>query len=117
MDKNLLHYTKEKGPKAARVIGYTLGYNDSPDWVGDGYLFQRLMNLGGETLASPSIRVTGSRQAMRECEVELTPFGQQVLSGKSNQVLENGIDDWIGGVHLISPGNVVFRDGDLLVHP
>jgi len=33
----------------------------------------------------------------------------------ANHVTENGIDDWIGGVHLSSEGTVIFRDGDSLL--
>jgi hypothetical protein len=75
------------------------------------------MNLGRETLSLPLIKVAGSRETIRECEVALTPFGQKVLSGAANHVLQNGIDDWIGGVHFTSPDNVVFRDGDSLLLP
>lgn len=114
-DERLLHYTMDRGPKAAHVLGLTMGFDDSPDLVGDGYLFQRLMRLADSTLASPLVSVTGSRRLLRECQVRLTPFGQMVLAGEANQVRRNGIDDWIGGVHLTSAAPVTFREGDRLV--
>ncbi len=54
---------------------------------------------------------------MRECEVNLTSFGQKVLAGEANHVQENGIDDWVGGVHLSAEGSITFREGDYLIHP
>jgi hypothetical protein len=32
--------------------------------------------------------------------VEPTPFGASLLSGEADWVRTNGIDRWIGGVHL-----------------
>ncbi|MCZ6481626.1 MAG: DUF1835 domain-containing protein [Alphaproteobacteria bacterium] len=113
-DQRLLHYSLEKGPAAALVIGFTMGYSESPDCVGDTYLFRRLIGMGNVELTSPLISVTGSTRTLRGCEVRLTTFGQSVLSGKANNVHENGIDDWIGGVHLRNH-SVTFRDGDHLL--
>ena len=113
-DERLLHYTLEEGPAAARVIAYTFGISESPDCVGDQYLFRRLIGMGNVELTSPLISVTGSTRTMRGCEVRLTAFGQSVLSGQANNVHENGIDDWIGGVHLRNH-SVTFRDGDHLL--
>ena len=35
-----------------------------------------------------------------ECKLELTPFGRVVFTGDADHVAANGIDRWIGGVHL-----------------
>ncbi len=115
-DERLLHYTLEKGPAAARVIGYTFGISELLDCVGDQYLFRRLIGMANPELTSPLISMTGSTRIIRGCEVSLTAFGQNVLSGKANNVHENGIDDWIGGVHLRNH-SVTFRDGDHLLLP
>jgi hypothetical protein len=85
----------------------------SLDWLGDMHLFHRL--IGMAAARSPLISVTGSRTAMRGCEVKLTSFGQDVLAGNANNVRENGIDDWIGGVHLSAESHVTFRSGDSLI--
>jgi hypothetical protein len=116
-DERLLHYTMERGPKAARVLAHTMTHDDDPDLVGDAYLFHRLMRLADPNLASPLVSVEGSKRTLRECRVTLTPFGQKVLAGDASQVRENGIDDWIGGVHLTSAGPVTFREGDTLGLP
>lgn len=112
-DERLLHYTSDKGPAAARVIGYTMGSSVSLDQQGDMVLFYRLIGLAAAR--SPLVSLTGSRTTMRGCEVKLTSFGQDVLAGKANAVEENGIDDWIGGVHLGGEGHVTFRSGESLI--
>lgn len=116
-DERLLHYTLQKGPMAARVIGYTMGYNETPDVVGDCYLFRRLIALASADLRSPLVSIIGSTRTMRECQVKLTAFGQKVLAGEANHVQENGIDDWVGGVHLSTEGPIAFRKGDSLILP
>ena len=115
-DQSLLRYVLEEGPAAARVVGFTFGYSESLDCVGDAYLFRRLIGMANARLASPLISVTGGTRTMRGCEMRLTAFGQSVLSGQANNVHENGIDDWIGGVHL-RKDFVTFRDGDRLLLP
>lgn len=111
-DERLLRYTLERGPAAARVIGYTMA-SSSLDWQGDAYLFYRLISMAAAR--SPLISLTGSRTTMRGCEVRPTSFGQDVLAGNANNVHENGIDDWIGGVHLSDDSYVTFRSGNSLI--
>jgi hypothetical protein len=99
----LLRHTREKGPKAARVIGHTMAHDmEFPDWVNDGYLFQRLQRLADPALPKPMLRLSGDLDTLRETEVHLTARGQDVLSGKGNFIEWNGIDDWVGNVHLDS---------------
>ena len=116
-DERLLRYTLEKGPAAARVIGFTMGHSETFDRVGDLYLFHRLVALGNADLAAPPISITGSTRSMRECKVSLTAFGKKVLAEQANHVRKNGIDDWIGGVHLSAEAPVTFRKGNSLVLP
>lgn len=112
-DHALLYYAAEKGPKAVSAIGNVMGHVGSErlDYVNDDYLFPRLMSLGRSDLHSPLIKITGSSQIMRVYRVTITPFGEKVLAGEANHVEVNGIDDWVGGVHLSSAeGNIVYRD-------
>lgn len=87
---------------------------DTPDWVGDGYLFDRITKLGGPELTSPLIELSSGPPPKKRLHAEVTEFGRKVLAGEANHVAENGIDDWVGGVHL-TPDTVVFRDGDRLL--
>jgi hypothetical protein len=104
------------GPKAARVIGHTIGDAYDGDNVGDTYLFARLLALGDERLPKPLLTLTGDRKSMRNNAAELTEFGKAVLEGKASNYPDNPIDDWAAGVRLSSSeGALWFRDGDKLV--
>ncbi len=116
-DEQLLNWVIKKGPSAVRVIGYALGYNESEDWLGDIYIFKRLLALGAPTLEQPLLSVSGDQSSMRRCQVEATDFGRRVLAGEVNAAKTNGVDDWIGGVHLHTLEGMLFRENDkLLIH-
>lgn len=120
-DETILKNTREHGPRAARVIGYTIteGWDDATppgfDTVGDVYLFHRLKNLAHESLAEPLLKLNSLELTLRETEVEITKFGSEVLQGKHNVVNINGINDWVGGIHLDSSiGSTWFRENQVL---
>ena len=121
-DEALLKFTKTQGPLAVGVIGHVLGVgmmkNDEQDLdaVGDWYLFSRLKNLARPSLAQPLLSLNALNLSMRETEVEITELGNEVLEERENMANVNGINDWVGGVHLDSAsGHMWFRkDQDLL---
>ncbi len=116
-DRLLLENARDHGPKLARVIGHTMipiQPENYLDVMGDGFLFDRAIRMSSPLVASPLISIDGDRQEMRACTVALTSDGVGVLAGERNAVQLNGIDDWIGGVHL-TPQTVVFRDEARLI--
>lgn len=115
-DETLLKYTATHGPSAAKTIGYTLtDCLNGLDLVGDFYLFCRLKNLGRPNLRRPLIEVNAFDLPIRDTKVTILPDGIKALSGGLNMIMENGIDDWVGGVHLDSSRNRVWlrKDNDL----
>ncbi len=117
LDEQLLQMTKTKGRKAARIVGNTMGWNDSLDCHGDQYVFHRLRQLGNPRLASPLVELVGDLACMRFCEAELTEFGNQVLLGCANALDINGIDDCIGGVSLTNRSDTPLRHNGKLHLP
>jgi len=120
LDEALLEHTKPNVLKAARIIGNVFGYEfiakNSLDTVGDFYLFGRLKNLGKASLNRPLIKANVLNLPMRETEIHILPDGIKTLSGELNMIQENGIDDWVCGVHLDSSSDGVWvRDGKKLV--
>jgi hypothetical protein len=113
----LLTHVRSHGPRAARVIGYTMGdFYDDADLTGDLYLFGRLLRLGDPQLPAPLLEISGDRSRMREVQVTLTPFGVDVLEGGIASYPTNPIEDWASGVRLSSgDGNLWFREGDRLI--
>ena len=113
-DAVLLQQTIENGPILLRVFGHAWATSETPDMVGEGYLFDRVTKLGGPDVASPLVSLSSGPPPENRPHIEITDFGRKVLAGEANHVAENGIDDWIGGVHLTSD-TVVFRDDDHLL--
>jgi hypothetical protein len=117
-DEEMLKQTARTGPRAARVIGYTMGeLMETEEFIGDGVLFHRLTGMGSESLASPLLAIKGDPHTMRACEVEITDFGRKVLSGEVNALEVNKADDWIGGVHISGRWPVPHRRDDELIIP
>jgi hypothetical protein len=78
-------------------------------FLGDLGFFYRLERLGfGKSPLVRGLPEGGIAQAARsnmtveytDSLVELTEAGQEVLEGRKDQIELNGIDRWIGGVHL-----------------
>jgi len=111
-DLEWLRHTAERGPEAARVIGYTIGYGmETHDLVDDGYLFSRLRALADTRHPRPLVALAGAGH-LRDTRVELTDAGRAVLAGTPNALDANDIDDWVGGTHLDSRrGNVWAHEG------
>lgn len=115
-DKVLLKYTKKQEPKAARIIGDVLGYEYydkyNLDIVGDDYLLSRLKNLANSNLKIPLVKVNNFDLPLKKTEIHILPDGIKALSGELNMIKENGINDWVCGVHLdSSSGGIWVRDG------
>jgi hypothetical protein len=116
-EHQLLHYVREAGPRATRAVGYTMAHDmEVPEWMADTYLVARLHRLADDALHRPLVTLSGDTKHLRGTEVRLTQHGEAVLAGNGNVVEWNGIDDWVGGVHLDSrSGRVWFRHGQTLV--
>lgn len=113
-DLALLENVRACGPRLVRVIGQTLGDAETDDLVGDAWLFWRARRMAAPPF--PLIRFDTSSSDMRACTVSPTEDGVAVLDGKTNAITLNGIDDWVGGVHLDSAaGRVWVRSGAELV--
>jgi hypothetical protein len=113
-DETLLKYSEKHGPNTAKILGYTLtDCINGLDIVGDFYLFSRLKNLGCSDLTKPLIKTNAMDLPLRYTKTTILPDGKKALSGQINIIKENGIDDWVGGVHLDSlTKNVWVRDDE-----
>jgi hypothetical protein len=116
-EHQLLRYVGEVGPKATRAIGHTMAHDmDFPEWMADSYLVERLHRLASDTLPRPLLSLSGDTTTLRGTDVRLTEHAEALLAGRGNAVEWNGIDDWVGGVHLESRrGRVWFRSGERLL--
>ena len=113
-DMVLLQQTIENGPLLHRVLAHAMAACDTPDWVSDDYLFDRILKLGGPAVRSPLIALNKNQYSDNKPQIQITEFGREVLAGKANHVTQNHIDEWVGGVHL-SPDTLVFREDTRLL--
>lgn len=112
----LLDAVRDFGPAAASVIAYSLkALWDEGEYVGDRWLYWRLQRLANRNLPHPAVTMAGLQTVMRGTEVCLTEIGERIAAGEANFVELNGIDDWVGGVHLDSRDARVWfqKDGSL----
>jgi hypothetical protein len=107
--------TKKQQAKASLLIGMTMGQAiDAGNCWSDFYLFWRLKKLGDVHLAHPAVRIFGSGDDMKRTEVQITDMGHKFLNSEENFVKLNGIDDWVGGVHLTTE-NQWFLKNDKII--
>lgn len=114
LEESFLKYTIEKGPRVVSVIANAIGWEEHGDRVGDLYLLWRLRKLADIKLNAPLLILDGDATDMRNCDVTLSAFGQKVADGAANAYEINGIDDWVGGVHLSGKSPIAVCDGDRL---
>ena len=109
IEQDLLKHTIDCAPDAAKAVGFAMGYDETPDMLGDLYLIARLRRFGAADLKHPLIEIDNPSGSVREFQVRVLPLAHQILSGASNMIELNGLDDWIGGAHL-APDNVIYRE-------
>ena len=117
-ETQLLASTRDDGPSVARVIGSSMKafFYQEDECIGDIWLFWRLRRLADPRLPHPAVTLTGKLTAMRGTEARLTSDGEQFLKAELNFVALNGIDDWVGGVHLDSRvGDVWFHQDKMII--
>ena len=109
IDVDVLKHAIAHAPSAIRAVAHALGHDQTPDMVGDLYLFARLKHLGSPDLKHPLIEIDNPTGNMRDCKIRILPIAHKILAGRANMIALNGLDDWLGGVHL-TPDNVVYRE-------
>jgi len=74
--------------------------------LGDTQLWGTLVNLSKGN--DPLVKITNARAeaaiepgALKRAQFKITKAGQSVLDGKSDFIKLNGVDQWLGGVHLV----------------
>lgn len=101
-EQALLQEVEARGT-IALAVGHVLG-NDDKFRTGDVELFDSLLRfLTCETpLIEPSEKGHKIKSFLefRRLAIKLSVAGRNVLSGQSDNVTLNGLDRWIGGVHL-----------------
>ncbi len=91
----------------AKVYQASHHASESWAWLGDStfaWYTQRLSDCARPLVLHPNgtrvVVPAGDYRGFWERTVQLTPFGQEVVRARADAIEANGIDRWIGGVHL-----------------
>jgi hypothetical protein len=90
-----------RGPRTGAELFRAVQRTEERIYMGDLSFFARLRGLA--TGGSPLIESVTLPQALTgfgETAWRLSPLGQQVAAGRADWIHWNGIDRWLGGVHL-----------------
>ncbi|MBC8087083.1 MAG: hypothetical protein H7Z40_07430 [Phycisphaerae bacterium] len=101
------------GPRSvAKLYEAAHAPNETMAWLGDwsfAWYVEQMMLAGTPLIACAdgSDMIAGLTQSDSDRfwkqPVQLTAAGREVATDQANAILLNGIDRWIGGVHLLSP--------------
>ena len=118
-DESLLAAMPSRETTVFEVVGGAIGANHQHlDPVGDMYLFWRVRRMS--EAREPLVTLKGDTRVLdeniRTCRVTPTALGLAVRDGDTNQAKVNGVDDWVGGVHLqAATGSPWYRrNGELI---
>jgi hypothetical protein len=67
-------------------------------YLGDTFCFDTIRRL--TEAPDPLLHAAASGRVDRSTRLRLTATGARVLAGEADNVALNGVDRWIGGVHL-----------------
>ena len=88
-----------EGAPTAGAAFLRVGAREARPFLGDTWCYEAMTRLGGH----PARCSSSSRPLVRsgaQSRLRLTDVGRRVLDGQADHVALNGIDRWIGGVHL-----------------
>jgi hypothetical protein len=103
-ERRILAAAAEDDPTAGTVFARVAAREARP-FLGDTWCFDRVARLTRAAAplleAEPAVPAGRGPAAVRgDTRVRLTAIGRRVLDGREDHVALNGIDRWIGGVHL-----------------
>jgi hypothetical protein len=94
-ERRLLAAIAEGAGTAGEAFAQAAGREARP-FLGDTWAFAAIERLG-----RAAVPLVAAGAVDRHTPVALTDAGRRVLDGVEDQVALNGVDRWIGGVHLV----------------
>ena len=94
-ERRLLAAVAEGAPTAGAAFVRFIAREARP-FLGDTWAFDRLTLLA----AAPTPLLEAAIPVAYDTPLRLTETGREVLAGRADHVALNGVDRWIGGVHL-----------------
>jgi hypothetical protein len=100
-ERRILAATPEEGATAGAVFARSAEREARP-FLGDLFAFRRMAQLAGARAPLLELDPPGG-EVTAGTRLRPTPAGRRVLRGEADHVALNGIDRWVGGVHLRGP--------------
>jgi hypothetical protein len=97
-ERQALSVLRDRGPLPALRLFFAVQKMEDPLFMGDGSFFAILKELA--SAHSPLIRMESHAEVTESSVVTLTEVGNRVLDLHDDHVKLNGIERWLGGVHL-----------------
>lgn len=104
----VLRALAERGALAAgRLFGVYTQYYEPLPYLGDTAFALLLERLSGA--AHPALGIAPAGADRWAARVALNATGRELLAGRADWIALNGIDEWLGGIHLDSARGMVYR--------
>jgi hypothetical protein len=100
-ERRILAATPAGGAPAGEVFG-RVGEREARPFLADLFCFWIMARLAGARVPLLELDPPGGR-VVAGTRLALTAAGRRVLAGEADHVALNGIDRWVGGVHLRGP--------------
>jgi hypothetical protein len=97
-ERRLLAATDDDGAAAGAVF-QRVGEREARPFLGDLFFFRTAARLAGGPVPLVELDPSGDEVAAAT-RLRLTAAGRRALAGQADHVALNGIDRWVGGVHL-----------------
>ncbi|MFA8342922.1 MAG: DUF1835 domain-containing protein [Rhodothermaceae bacterium] len=104
-EAQILEIVEEEGKTPGEIFRTFLGM-ENPKYHGDWIVFSYIHKMCSSehpllkySNGTKSFPAENEEKFLKET-IEITPKGKEVLQGRKNNLSVNGIDKWIGGVHL-----------------
>jgi hypothetical protein len=85
----------------AGAVFARLGEREARPYLGDLFFFRIVARLAGAR--APLLELDPAGEVAAGTRLALTAAGRRVLAGQADHVALNGLDRWVGGVHLRGP--------------
>ncbi|MCB1874788.1 MAG: DUF1835 domain-containing protein [Chromatiales bacterium] len=110
LSENLtLRILSDKGAmNASRLFGWYANHYEPLPFMGDSFFWRLLEGLAN--VPHPAITSARTGEDPKQWQLGLTAIGERLLSGRADWVELNGIDRWVGGIHLDSGKGKVWRN-------
>ena len=96
-ERRILAATPTDGAPAGAVFA-RLGEREARPYLGDLFFFRMVARLASARV--PLLALDPPGQVVAGTGLRPTPAGRRVLRGEADHVALNGLDRWVGGVHL-----------------